>query len=230
MHLTSVKKVLAAGALLVSAVTTSSLFAAKLNCGKIKVKYEEADYERRVKAGGDDDIFPFSVTQKCDVVGLSSSTNFEALREAYAKAVQAEEEFSVSDRDIKGSQRYKGNLAVSLTGRHEKKCHGKIKMDVEMFFYVDGKGNFNTFYDTKKIKAKGDAKATHHIIDTTAIVKSGGKYVMTLERNVDVEKRGMAKIMKDSDFVKTVAKHLDDDFENFTELHEGLLNRALRNR
>lgn len=230
MHLTSVKKVLAAGALLVSTVTTSSLFAAKLNCGKIKAKYEEADYKKRVQSGGDDDIFPFSVTQQCDVVGLSSSTNFEDLRAAYAKAVQAEKEFSVSDHEIKSSQRYKGNSAVSLTGKHEKKCHGKIKMDVEMFFYVDAKGNFNTFYDTKKIKAKGDAKATHHIVDTTAIVKSGGKYIMTLERNVDVEKRGMAKILKDDDFTKTVEKHLEDDFENFTELHEGLLNRALRKR
>ena len=229
MNLTGVKKFLTAGAFIVSVMTTGYLFAAKLRCGKITVTFEEFNYKKRVKAGGDDDIFPFSVTQKCRVEGFSSNTNFKSLRKAYAKAVQAEKEFSVNDRDIKDNQMYKKNAAVSLSGKHERKCHGKIKMNVEMFFYVDKEGNFNTFYETKKIKAKGDAKATNKIFDTSSLSNSGGQFVMTLKRDVDVEKRGMAKIMSDSNFVKTVAKHLDDDFENFTKLHEDLLNRALRN-
>lgn len=225
MSFNSIKKVFSLSALCFGLASSSALFALELKCDKPVVKYLE---DKKVPKR----IFPFVSTQSCTVEGVQN-VDFEKLKSSYVdglKSLYTNKKKKDRSFEIKKQSRvsYQGEDATYLDIVNERDTkHGDMTIDADMYL-VAGKNSFKTSYVSKgKIEAKGHAKNTKKITDTTKMsLTKEGVYSFSVKREVDVKKPRMLP-MVDKHFAEAVVADLDNDLETLTAMHKEILKVAL---
>lgn len=209
--LNSIKNFWILGIIFWSTVAASGVSFVNITCENVGAEY----------IGKEDKNHVFVVKQRC-ILNNSGQVSYKKLIQESIKSLKGDDTYSKVD--VNENSKYENYSAVHMDLTQERKLkHGNMKIFGDMYLFIDEQESYRCLYNSRRIKATGNAANTMSVSDFTHLSPEATGYSVNFRRVVKVNKPWYAPIKV---FISEVKKGIINDFPELTIMQLSIIKKS----